>query len=95
MEKPFIRINYSNEIQGELMHKEKVVYAVYIKTTPNKIWEALTKSEFTRQYFWGVNVESDWNVGSKTRSFGDDGTTYSEGVILKSEKGKVLSQKTE
>ena len=74
------------------MSEEKKVYTIYIKATPEKIWDALTKSEFTRQYFWGANVESDWQVGSKVRSFGDDGTTYSEGVILKSEPCKILSQ---
>ncbi len=74
------------------MKKEKVVYAIYVKTTPDKIWEALTKSEFTRQYFWGVNVESDWKQGSTIRNLGDDGTIYSEGIILQAEKGKILSQ---
>ena len=45
------------------MHEDKLIYAIYIKTTPEKLWEALTNSEFTRQYMWGANVESDWQVG--------------------------------
>lgn len=40
------------------------VYTTYIKTTPEKLWAAITTPEFTRQY-WGGNVNvSDWKKGS-------------------------------
>lgn len=41
------------------------IYTTYIRTTPDKVWQAITNPEFTRQ-FWGgqVNV-SDWKKGSK------------------------------
>jgi len=39
------------------------VYTTYIKTTPERLWQALTDPAFTRRY-WGVTFESDWNVGS-------------------------------
>ena len=74
------------------MHKEKVVYGIYINAPAEKIWDALTQSEYTRQYFWGTNVESDWKPGSKIRFFSDDGTTFAEGEVIKAERGKVLSQ---
>ena len=73
------------------MHKEKVVYGIYINAPAEKIWDALTKSEYVRQYFWGMNVESDWEVGSKIRSFSDDDVTYSEGEVIKAERGKIIS----
>jgi len=73
------------------MHEQKVVYGIYINAPAEKIWDALTKSEYIRQYFWGMNVESDWEVGSKTRSFSDEGVTFGEGEVLKSEPGKILS----
>ena len=76
------------------MSKEKVVYGIYIKASAEKIWDALTKSEYTRQYVWGTNVESDWEVGSPFRAHFDDGTTFMEGEILKSERGKILSRKS-
>lgn len=75
------------------MHKEKVVYGIYINAPAEKIWDALTQSEYTRQYFGGSNVESDWKPGSKTRWFSDDGTTFAEGEVINSERGKILSQK--
>ena len=33
--------------------KPKTVYVTYIAAPPEKVWQALTSSEFTRKYFWG------------------------------------------
>lgn len=41
------------------------IYTTYIKTTPEKLWTAITNPEFARQY-WGGNANfSDWKKGSK------------------------------
>jgi len=40
------------------------VYVVYIASTPDKAWKALTEGEVTRQY-WGYENVSDWKAGSK------------------------------
>jgi uncharacterized protein YndB with AHSA1/START domain/DNA-binding transcriptional ArsR family regulator len=40
------------------------VYTTYIKTTPEKLWQALTDPAFTRRY-WGLAMESDWAKGSE------------------------------
>ena len=40
------------------------VYEIYIKTTPERLWEAITDSELRSKYNFGVGVESDWTVGS-------------------------------
>src|SRR5258708_32750946 len=45
------------------MGKTKFVYVTYIRTTQEKLFEALTKGEITRQYWMHDNV-SDWKVGS-------------------------------
>ncbi|NEA32433.1 metalloregulator ArsR/SmtB family transcription factor [Streptomyces sp. SID13031] len=39
------------------------VYTTYIKTTPERLWQALTNPAFTQQY-WGVQHQTDWKVGS-------------------------------
>jgi uncharacterized protein YndB with AHSA1/START domain len=39
------------------------VYTTYIRTTPERLWQALTDPAFTRRY-WGVAFESDWTPGS-------------------------------
>ena len=41
------------------------VHVVHIRTTPEKLWEALTRAELTRKYFHGTDVVTDWKVGSK------------------------------
>jgi len=40
------------------------VYEVYIRTTPEKLWQALTDSEMTKQYFFGTAVETSWKPGT-------------------------------
>ena len=40
------------------------VFEIYIKTTPERLWEAITDSELRRQYNFGVGVSSDWTPGS-------------------------------
>ena len=47
--------------------KPSHVYVVFIETTPERIWDALTKSEFTEQYYFASTVESDWTEGSALR----------------------------
>ena len=40
------------------------IYVTYIETTPEKLWEALTNSEFSKRYWFGTELQSDWKVGS-------------------------------
>jgi uncharacterized protein YndB with AHSA1/START domain len=41
------------------------VFEIYIKATPERLWEAITNSEMRQQYWFGVGVESDWTPGSR------------------------------
>jgi uncharacterized protein YndB with AHSA1/START domain len=41
------------------------VFEIYIKTTPQRLWEAITDSEMRRRYNFGVGVETDWTEGSR------------------------------
>jgi uncharacterized protein YndB with AHSA1/START domain/DNA-binding transcriptional ArsR family regulator len=41
------------------------VFEIYIKTTPERLWEAITDSELRRRYNFGVGVRSDWTPGSR------------------------------
>jgi uncharacterized protein YndB with AHSA1/START domain len=45
------------------MNKAKQVYVTYIRSTPEKVWDALTNPEMTRQY-WGHNNVSEWKPGA-------------------------------
>ena len=46
------------------MEKPKLVYVIYIRTTLQKLWAAITKPQFTREYWGGLANVSDWKKGS-------------------------------
>jgi DNA-binding transcriptional ArsR family regulator/uncharacterized protein YndB with AHSA1/START domain len=50
-------------LEQETMGSTEFFYTTYIKTTPERLWQALTVPAFTRRY-WGVSFESDWKAGS-------------------------------
>lgn len=60
----------------------KHVYELYIRTTPETLWRAITSAEWTRQYFYGTSVESDWSEGSPIVYRNSDGTIALEGRII-------------
>jgi uncharacterized protein YndB with AHSA1/START domain len=51
-------------LEDETMSDHDFVYTTYIKTTPERLWQALTDPKFTEQY-WGQWFETDWQVGSE------------------------------
>ncbi|KTD71085.1 MULTISPECIES: SRPBCC family protein [Legionella] len=73
------------------MNKPQFVYTTYIQTTAEKLWEALTKGEFTQQYWNGFRVESDWHVGSPMKFYAPDGSLAHSDKVLRADKPKVLS----
>jgi uncharacterized protein YndB with AHSA1/START domain len=73
-------------------NRPKHVFVSYIRTTPEQLWNAITKSEFTRRYFHATSIESDWKVGSPMRyTMGEAREVASEGKILESDRPKRLS----
>jgi DNA-binding transcriptional ArsR family regulator/uncharacterized protein YndB with AHSA1/START domain len=45
--------------------KPSHVLAIYIRTTRERLWEAITSSDYTREYFYASTVESDWRPGAE------------------------------
>ena len=72
------------------MSKPEFVYITYIGTTPEKLWEALTSSEFTRRYWFNTELRSDWKVGSAI-ALVMDGQTTDVGEILEADRPRRLS----
>jgi uncharacterized protein YndB with AHSA1/START domain len=70
--------------------KPKFVYVIYIRTTAEKLWEALIKPEFTRQYWAETWQESDWKVGSPWRIMLPDGRVADSGQIAEIDPPKRL-----
>jgi uncharacterized protein YndB with AHSA1/START domain len=69
---------------------ESTIYVTYIAATAGKVWEALTRSEFTRQYFFGRTVESDWQQGSPWLLRRPDGIADVKGEVLESDAPRKL-----
>ena len=69
---------------------KRFVYVTYIRTTQEKLWEALTSPAFTRQYWWGMVLESDWKVGSRWAMNFADGRPNTTGVVLESDPPRRL-----
>ncbi len=69
---------------------ESTVYITYIASTPERVWDALTASEFTRQYFFGRGVESDWRQGSPWLLRKPDGGVDVQGVVRESDRPRKL-----
>ena len=72
-------------------------YCTYIQTTPEALWKALTSSEFTRQYWGGRTMESDWKQGSEIQIVQPQGSDklVKVGKVLVSEPPKLLSYSTD
>ena len=72
------------------MPKPEFVYVTYIKTTPEKLWDALTSSEFSKRYWFDTELRSDWKVGSSF-ALVMNGTTTDVGEILEANRPRRLS----
>lgn len=70
--------------------KPRHVYEVFIRTTPEKLWTAITDPEFTKDYFYGSRVTSDWKKGSPVVHLSPAGTPLLEGNILEIDPPKRL-----
>jgi len=66
------------------------VYVTFIRTTPDALWSALTRREFTERYWFGAHHETDWQAGSPWQLRFADGTLADEGEIVESEPGRRL-----
>ena len=62
--------------------KPMTVYTIYIASTPEKVWEALTRSEFSRKYFFGNSVEVDLRVGGANIMRTPDGAPHISGEVI-------------
>ncbi len=52
------------DLKRDLENQMEKVFEIYIRTTPERLWEAITDPEIRRKYHFGAAVESDWTEGS-------------------------------
>ncbi len=72
------------------MPKPEFVYVTYIETTPEKLWQALTSSEFSKRYWFNTELQSDFKVGSPF-ALVTNGTPTDDGEILEADPPRRLS----
>src|SRR6516164_4092513 len=73
------------------MARSKFVYVTYIRTTPEKLWSALTDdTEFMKQYWFGAHCESGWTAGSPWTMISPEGKILDDGEILEAEPQRRL-----
>jgi uncharacterized protein YndB with AHSA1/START domain/DNA-binding transcriptional ArsR family regulator len=75
-------------LEAETMQK---VFEIYIKTTPERLWQAITDTEMRRKYNFGAVVSSDWTPGSRYEALGD-GAVIFEGENIAVEPPRRLVQ---
>ncbi len=69
---------------------ERFVYVTYIRTTPEKLWDALLKPEFTRVYWYGIWQDCEWKKGASWKMMHPDGRVTDAGEVLEIEKPRRL-----
>jgi uncharacterized protein YndB with AHSA1/START domain len=73
------------------MGRSTFVYVTYIRTTPQKLWSALTTDkEFMKQYWFGVHCESEWTAGSAWKMVHPDGSLSDAGEIIEAHPPRRL-----
>jgi uncharacterized protein YndB with AHSA1/START domain len=76
------------EVSGQAI--SKFVYVTYIRTTAEKLWQALTEPEFTRQYWYGMHQESEWTAGSSWKLATPSGKIGDAGEVLEADRPRRL-----
>ena len=72
------------------MARSTFVYVTYIRTTPDKVWSALTDQEFMKQYWFGMHCESQWTAGASWKMVSGDGSITDSGEIVEAEPPRRL-----
>ena len=71
--------------------KPAIVYAIYLGSTPEKIWQALTTAEFSRQYFSGFAIEAELRSGGAFVARAPDGSIHISGEVIECDPPRKLT----
>lgn len=73
--------------------RHKISYQAIINAPVSKVWDALTKPEIVKRYFFGSNLITDWKPGNSIYFTGEyEGRPYSDkGIVLEYKPNRSLS----
>ena len=67
------------------------VYSVFVRATPEQLWDAITKPEFTSKYFYGSVIESTWEHGAPYAGWAiDRSQQYVDGEVIEASPPRKL-----
>ena len=67
------------------------VYSVFVRTTPEQLWDAITKPEFTSKYFYGSVIDSTWEKGAPYTGWASDRSQqYVDGEVIEASPPRKL-----
>jgi uncharacterized protein YndB with AHSA1/START domain len=72
------------------MARSTFVYVTYIRSTPEKLWLALTDVDYMRQYWFGMRCESHWMAGSSWKRISNSGQIFDAGEIVEADAPRRL-----
>ena len=61
------------------------VYVTFIRTTPERLWSALTGPDFMKEYWFGSHLKTEWKVGARWQLVYPDGRITDTGEIVELE----------
>jgi uncharacterized protein YndB with AHSA1/START domain len=71
--------------------KPAIVYTIYIASTPEQVWQALTTAEFSRKYFSGLAVETELRVGGAFVVRTREGSVHISGEVIECDPPRKLT----
>jgi uncharacterized protein YndB with AHSA1/START domain len=71
--------------------KPAIVYTIYIASSPEQVWQALTSAEFSRKYFFGNAVEVELRVGGAYVVRAPDGALHISGEVIECDPPRRLT----
>jgi len=82
-----------SDLKSRLESPMQKIYEIYIRTTPERLWEAITDSEIRSKYTFGARVTSDWTPGSRFEMAAPGAPgLLGEGEILEADPPRRLVQ---
>jgi uncharacterized protein YndB with AHSA1/START domain/DNA-binding transcriptional ArsR family regulator len=92
--KPLARfaLNLKNALESEppMADKPDFVFSTYIRTTPDRLWDALTNPEMTQQFYYGGRVQAELKPGGNFSYLAPNGEINLHGEVLEIDPPKKL-----
>ncbi len=77
-------------MQSKRAEESTFVYVTFIRTTPERLWSALTDPDFMKEYWFGVHFETEWKPGGHWEMIYPDGRVTDAGEIVEFDPPKRI-----